>query len=256
MIDQQEGTEEFLGRLISTALAQERLQGISAILNMIAERFEASGCALWELGGPIEDPSNDTLFILAEWFEDGGFMGIDSLDIDTSVSGKAVQKGKAQYIESLEDSRVDCQKDNLIDLGIREYASIPVCFASDHPGALTVYRRRQIGWPPAAKQQLERIAPLISGLYEAIHNRVRAGVMQEANRLLQKHSIATAKHPLARRQVTKTVSDLAKLIADSFHCLEVSIFLRDPGFDGSKARLIATTWNPDLLTYPSSEMSG
>ncbi len=241
--DSPEATDEFLSRLILMALRQEHLQGISVVLRMIAERFDASGCALWELGS---QPNEGTLFILAEWFEDGRFMGIHDLSLEHSVSGLAISTGKPQAIKDLEDSRVRHRHEVLERLRIENLVASPVGFEVGGSGTLTLYRRKARAWSGIDLTQLQCLAPPVSALYEALHNRVSSSVVQDVNRLLQRHPIATAKTVMSRGQVLGIVGDLAQLIEKTFRCIEVSIFLRDPTIDGKTVPMAATTWErPD-----------
>ena len=56
---------EVLSRLVTTALAQDKLSGLSEIIGIIAKSVNAPIAILWQIA---PEPVKDTLFMLAEWF--------------------------------------------------------------------------------------------------------------------------------------------------------------------------------------------
>lgn len=229
-------SDAFLSRLTSTSLEQKHLQGVSEILRQLAEFFHASGCALWH---PADD---DTIFVLAEWFEGDRFMGIHDLPIDDSISGKTIITGQFEYVDDISDPETGKRRDILQQLGIQELGSIPIELDEDQMGALTLYRREKLGWSEEDKTQLTHFAPLISALYAALHHRVSASVLQEANQLFRRYRGHLSQAPPSPETTTAALDDIAQLIGETFRCIEVSIFLRDPESDGTKVPLVSTTW--------------
>ena len=71
---QKKQTEIHLQTLVSTALAQSKLAGLSEMLKCVAESAGADGVVLWEvaLGARLEgDSPSGHLFILSQWFKGG-----------------------------------------------------------------------------------------------------------------------------------------------------------------------------------------
>lgn len=230
-------SDAFLSQLTSKSLEQKHLQGISTILSHLAGYFYASGCALWH---PAD---NDSIFVLAEWFEGDHFMGIHDLPIDDSISGRAITSGQFESVESIEDSRTGLRRDILRDLGIQELGAIPIELDEGQLGALTLYRRDRRGWSEQDKTQLRNFAPLVSALYAALHNRVSSSVLQEANQLFRRFRSNMPQSANSRQAAKEALTDVVQLIQRTFSSLEVSVFLRDPDTDGAKVPLVATTWD-------------
>src|SRR5687768_3952929 len=79
-------TSSHLVSLVSTALDQNQLSGVSVMLKSIAESLSSSGCILWRK----EEISTRHLFIVAQWFPNQR-CDLRRLPLGQSKTGKAVR---------------------------------------------------------------------------------------------------------------------------------------------------------------------
>lgn len=235
-----------LADLVVAALSQDRLSGLSAMLEILAKNFSAAGSILFELvpDQPRKgDQEEGNLYVLAEWFEGRKIAGFYDLSLRRSVSGRAIRTGEPQWIDDAKtDKRVSHHRDFIVDAGIQSLASLPVGFADGKRGALGIYRANRQPFSDEEKDALDEFAVLVPSLYEAVRNRVSFELVQRTNLLLQRAPLEVGKASTPQGEIRDVLENVTHLLTENLNCLEASIYLRDPQLEPDSVHLQATTW--------------
>ncbi|MCI0488511.1 MAG: GAF domain-containing protein [Blastocatellia bacterium] len=231
--------------LVSTALKQDSLAGLSEMLKCIAEAVDADGCILWELapGSDLKsDPPTGHFFILAGWFRDKWNLALHNLPLD-SIVGEAVINQKPVNVQDIrQNQRVFMNHPVLQSPPVKTFCSVPVRFRDKANGAVNVYRNAPKPFDEKEIAEVEEMASLIPALYQAIRHKVSFGLIQRINEILHKAELRAPTAPLLSKEVRKVFQDICDSISHTFQSVETSIFLEDSIEAPGRFKLIATTW--------------
>lgn len=154
-------TEELFTKLLTTALHQDRRSGTSEVLREIAEAFDSQGCVLWceRLGG---SRTEGTLFVLAQWVEEGSIWALHDLPIRESLTGEAILTRRVVVNNDLSHSkRAYLRRGLVLRSGFERLCSAPLSFTIDGKtlrGALNLFRKDR----PFDDTDVQRIGGLAS----------------------------------------------------------------------------------------------
>jgi signal transduction histidine kinase len=237
---------ELIG-LVTEALQQDRLSGLSQVLMSIARTVDAYGCILWEAWpDSVFDPTapSGRLSVLAESFADGRICALLDLPLARSFTGSAVLKGKTQVTQDItDDPRVflDAGDSFLKAAGIRRICSVPVQLSEGGRGALSVYRQDDALWSEDEIDCVEKIAALLPALYRTLHDKVGLSLLRRVKDTLDKVNFFGAS-VLNTEGMRGILGTACRLIAEAFDCLETSLYLEDARAGSGVFEMMATTW--------------
>ena len=275
---------EKITSITTCALDKRDLHGIVDVLRNIALELDACGCILWETD-PWAEITNDihtsigtgNLHVFARWICDEISMPLQELPLNESASGRAIIEKKTV---TKEDIRTDAgtYKDNqwIFDVQMTSFCAVPIKFDADYyNGALCVHRRREIR--PFTKEEqmlIEQIAGLIPPLYQAVRNRVGHDLLSKTNKVLERAERGAKDKEIEKKsqsdisesyveeqeeddefvEITGGLQNICMQVAETFQCIETSLFLKNDFRLGGKFNLIATThpeWTEDKEVYDS-----
>lgn len=260
--------EEKFEDLISLALTRKEMYGIVDVLQKIAESVDASGCILWETDpwANVESvPPTGKLYVFASWFSDEINLLLRELDIDKSANGRAIVSGE---IISIPDMNVDprTHKDDYSrhEAKLTSMCIAPIKLASDHYNAsLSVYRKDAVR-PFTEEEQkfIAQVARLIPQLDQAIRDKVRRYISDEIIKILEaaKNTDKPVEDDTGDQVVLKEAfQEVCDLVARTFSCIEVSLFLENRFEKENLFKLIATSysdWTGEKKTYRPEQDKG
>jgi signal transduction histidine kinase len=237
---------ERLMTLVETALSQDKLSGISEMLRSIAEALDACGCILWEVapGSKIDEtPPSGHLFVLAQWFCDDRIRVIMDLPLDRSVVGSAILSGESVNVEDVwQDERVYTDGPYLSQAGIKSMCAAPLDPGGGIRGVVSLYRNSNAPFGAQEVAQAERLISLVPALYHAIRDRVSSKLIGQVNDILQEADLRAPLTPFSADEAGKVFQQICALVAETFQCVETSIFLEDQFESPGEYNLVATTW--------------
>jgi signal transduction histidine kinase len=231
--------------LVSTALKQNDLSGLSEMLRSIAEAVEADGCILWELapGSDLEsEPPRGHFFILAGWFKDKWNLALHNLPLDSIVGKAVIQQRVINVPNVMQDNRVFMEHPILQRTPVKTFCSVPVHFRDETKGAVNVYRNTHRPLNDEELAKVYEMASLIPSLYQAIRDKVSLGLIQRINETLHEAELRAPDTPLSREEVKRVFQVICDSVSDAFRSVETSIFLEDRLETPGNFELIATTW--------------
>jgi signal transduction histidine kinase len=264
MVDPASGYERSSARvmaLVSAALKQDTLSGMSEMLRCIAESVNAAGCLLWELapGSGLEtDPPTGHFFTLASWFRDRWNLALHNLPVN-SVVGRAVIEGTTINVPDVrKDPRVFRNHPALQSAPINSFCSIPIRFQDGTYGALNVYSNAPGSFDDAELTTIEELVSLVPTLYENVQHRVSLGLIQHITRTLHEAEIRARDNPLPTDEIAAVMQEICEAVGQTFQSVEASIFLDGGIVSTGDFRLAATTWRGSFRkkTYHSSRKEG
>ncbi len=157
-------------QLVSTALKQDQLSGLSEMLKSIAEAVNACGCILWEVAPganlEVQRPSG-RLFVLAEWFRDSRVIAMHDVPLSNSVIGAAIlDSAPINVPDVLRDDRVYRHPAFLVEAKIKTMCVVPIGILADSEagGSLSLYRNEPIPFTDEEVAVVEQLAKLIPDL--------------------------------------------------------------------------------------------
>src|SRR5947209_7271752 len=244
--------EDKFADLISLALAQREMHGIVEVLQKIAESVDASGCILWETDpwADVEStPPTGKLYVFASWFCEGIKLPLREINIHDSANGSAIV---TREVINVDDMKTDprTHKDDY-SLQVANFTSMcvaPIKFASDHYNAsLCVYRKDEVR-PFTEEEQkfIAQFANLITRLDQAIRDKVRRHVSEEIIKILEaakkndKLGDNDAGDPAGFNEAFQQVCNH---VAETFGCIEASLFLENRFEKENQFELIATSYS-------------
>jgi len=238
---------EHLMTLVETALSQDKLSGISEMLRSITEALDACGCILWEVapGSKLDEtPPSGHLFVLAQWFRDDRIRVILDLPLGRSVSGEAVLSRKPVNVEDIwRDERVyKSAPPYLRQAGIKSMCAAPLDSDGGIRGVVSLYRDSDVPFSAREVAQVEQLASLVPALYHAMRDRVSSKLIGQVNDILQEADLRAPLASFSADEVGKVFQQICVLVAETFQCVETSIFLEDQFESPGDYNLIATTW--------------
>ena len=238
--------------LVQTALAQDRLSGISEMLRCIAEGLNGCGCILWEVA-PVskidEDPPSGHLFVLAQWFRDESVRVIQDLPLNQSASGAAVLGNESiNVIDVWNDERVYKSAPYLRQAGIKSMCSVPLDPRGGIFGVVSLYRDSDIPFNSLEVGQAEQMVSLVPALYHAIRDMVSSKLIGQVNKILQEADLRAVPTSFPVEDLKKVFQQICNLVTETFQCFETSILLEDQYQSPGEFSIVATTWpRPDLF---------
>lgn len=243
-----------LMRVVGTTLKEEKLSGLSVMLGAIAKELGASGCLLWECinkGDRVDSNADDNLFVLAQWFNDGSVQATKQIPLNGTITGRAITKKTPQLVtEAKEDPGYYHPAMFLEEAKIESIASFPIKFHDDVEGAVSLYWNVKKEFTETDQSLGAQLSSLVPAFYQAIRDRAVSELTRGVNEILQEADSQSASY-LPKEEMKQVLSRIAELIADTFQCLEASIYLEDSLESPDKFHLMATTWDrPADLKQP------
>lgn len=228
-----------LAKLVTTALAQDKLSGLSEMLGVIAKSIEAPIAILWQ---QTPKPIEDTLFMLAEWFEEPQDFPtyFHTLKRTTAAtSWRAIDTGEWQTKSGNEKLNSPFFK----EFGIKGMLSIPLYSKKSDSDqkkyALNFYWTTD---PNLTEEQNQAhidkaifFAQLLLDLYHSLTDKVSYTVVNYCNNALSKLNNESS-------NFIKVSEEICNFIAETLHVREVSIYLFDDPENNDSCTLQATTW--------------
>ncbi len=228
--------------IVELALSQSRPSGLSEALRAMAQAVRADGCILWESKAQARVDEAGTLFVLAQSFSQAHACAVHDLPL-RSVTGDAIRSGKTQQVPDIDgDSRVQKTDDFFVRTSIASFFAVPVAISDDAPGALNFYYRRRSAFLAEDIREGERLARLVTPLYRATMDRMTRKLLVKLNETLRAADEGHTRRAHAKGAKLPALDAICTAIAETFECLEASIFLTDPLADPGEYRLKATTW--------------
>jgi signal transduction histidine kinase len=224
--------------------------GVQQMLACIADCMSACGCVLWE-ASPYSDFSTDPpraqLYAVASFFTmPGDAFTMHNLSLEDSATGFVVRTTRPQFgSDGTLHGRI-VEHPYLQAHRITQLCAVPINLTGTQPGALTVYRRT--GEPPFKEDDehaLVKIARIVPPIFASVREKAILALISQVEQILQRSERADAQPltPQAKREVLRTICDA---VAETFHCLEVSLFLEDLLEPFNLYALQATTWGGSI----------
>ncbi len=236
---------ELLAKLVSTALAQTELAGLSAMIGVIAQAVDAPIAILWQVA---PEPVKDTLFILAEWFDTpqdqrSYFHTLEKSTAPTTF--RALETGKPQPREPIDPKDYEF----FADLNIKGLVSIPITDTKNvkEQYALNLYWKTPSPLSPEDNHRhidkASFLASQLLDLYNALVDKVSYSLVSSCNQSLNKLNTKEIGHQAVAKEVCENISSILQ-------AHEVTFYLSEKSHDNKHFQLQATTWQPsDVKPY-------
>ncbi len=206
-----------------SALAQDRLSGINAMMQSIGKAFGACACVLWELTpgvSPNKRSTEEFLFGLAHWPLDAHVPSFK-----TPARFVTSEVARTQETRNVPDVTSDphvLQTDFLKSLRAKTMCSVPVRFLDGSLGALNVYKNVPAPLTGQEIQQLENFARLVPPFYQTIRDKVSFKLLQQVNTVLDEAERQAAQIPLTLEQIKIVQSEsIEKTLKQKFLNAEI-----------------------------------
>lgn len=218
-----------LEALVRAALEGDAREGITRLLQKVAELTGSFGCALWREATRRSGPAKH-FTLLASWFDaEQSYLGIHTLPFKGTIVGKAAvsRSGSATDNRLAANRNPNCNLKFLQSHNIDKVAAHRLTFLSKRTGVLTLYRRR--GVPNEADYsghdltQLSAITDLLPYLYSGARQKAAFNLLKEVESLLR-HASESLPSPRKRQSLLASVG---AALAKTFHSVETSIFVED-----------------------------
>ncbi|MGB7923154.1 MAG: GAF domain-containing protein [Pyrinomonadaceae bacterium] len=243
---------DHIARMVSTALGQEKLVGIVEVLKSISESVNAVGCILWEVAPwadfNSEPPAGD-LFVLASWFSEHLELPLHKIPLSGSANGLAIVTQKLQNVPSMkDDERTFKHEFSIKEAKLTSMCAVPITFQEGQPtmASLCVYRNEpDHPFNDEEEQLITQEAELIPPLYQAIRDRVGRLLLSDINTILDKaEQEAKNAGDLASKigKIKEGLKEVCREVADTFQCVETTLFLENRMEAENSFKLFATTW--------------
>jgi signal transduction histidine kinase len=259
MTEQKDATipaKAHLKHLVSTALSQSELSGLSNMLRCIAESVGGYGCILWvapaELKA-VKDRSSQFLFVLGQWMSDPQIAVLHKINTYESATGRAVRTQSVVNIGNIheEDSGVFNDSRFFSQTGIVSMCSIPINPRPDVQGALNIYRTSPGKFDEEELDRIQEMLSLFPALYQTVSDKVSLDIIGKVNEYLHRAELLAPDRPLSKTQVKRILGLICRFISESFQCYETSIFLEDRIESPGLFEVMATTWPVKPIKKPS-----
>ncbi len=241
--------------LVTTALNKNALSGLSEMLRVIAEAMNSYGCILWQVapGADLNShPPTGHLFVLAEWFDDEKDLIIHNMPLQPSIPGEAILTWSPVNVNDAQhDNRVYQGTNWLKSAGIKTICAIPIRFRDNAIGTVSLYRKTSILFSQAEIEEIKLLAQLVPDLYQAIQDRVSRNLTQRMIDIFHEADLRASSLPLSEEDIKNVFRRVCDSVAETFQCVEASIFLESPFGVPGKYKLLATTWPSDI--HPGKE---
>lgn len=220
-----------LAELLKVGSDARDLSQASSLLAVVANRLRAEGCILWSVSPrPVPEmensPPSGFLHAIAASFAPGTPLRFNRVPIAGSPTGEVIVSQRPSRITDLVGRRSTYRTSKtLIDSGLRAFAAVPVTFADDERGALSVYRRRPVRFSREDEQRLAVFAGAIPAIHVWLWDRIGLRLVSECDEILQKEE---AKIQEDGEPFFPVLDQVCERIAATLSSREVSIFLDDP----------------------------
>lgn len=259
--------EDKFADLISLTLTRKEMYGIVDVLQKIAESVDAAGCILWETDpwANVESvPPTGKLYVFASWFSDEINLLLREIDIDKSANGLAIVSGE---IISIDDMNVDprTHKDDYSRhvAKLTSMCIVPIKLASDHYNASLSLYRKDVVKPFTEEEQkfIAQVAGLITQLDQAIRDKVRRYVSDDIIKILEatKNTDKPGEGVAGDQILKEAFQRVCNRVAETFSCIEASLFLENRFEKENQFDLIATSyadWTGEKTTYRPEQDKG
>jgi len=111
-LTQRDTTHAHIVELVSTALRQDKLSGISEMLRTVAEAINAYGAILWQVtpGSDLDaSPLKGSLFVLAQWLQDDYRFALHDLPLESATGEAILNQVSVNVADVWTDPRVDAE---------------------------------------------------------------------------------------------------------------------------------------------------
>lgn len=237
-------SKSHVAELVTMALNQDSLSGLSEMLKTIALSVNADGCILWE-ARPGSDfnssPPKGHFFILAGWFKDNWKLALEDLPLNSAV-GRAVITQQAINSERVRDSREFLSHPILQTTSVKTFFCVPVNFLDGTKGALNVYRYVPVPLYESEQRIVEEQAVLVPSLYQTIRDRVSLRLIRKVDDILHEAETGQLDPKAISETATKVCQKICDEVGSTFQCIETSIFLEDTLEAAGQYKLMSTTW--------------
>ena len=218
------------------------------MLKCISEAVQAYGCILWEVtpGANLKSsPPEGRLFVLAEWFQDGSVITTHDLPLTGSVNGAVVLNQQSANIPNIhQDERV--YHDRFITNAsiFQTMCVVPVSFSDreNARGTLSLYRKTPVPFTEEEFARVQLMALLIPELYQAIRDKVSRELIHQVDEILHQADLLAKGEPLSKDNMKEVLHQVCVQVAETFQCIETSIFMEDRFEAADEYRLVGTTW--------------
>jgi len=231
--------------LVSTALCQDQPSGICEMLRSLALSMDAYGCLLWEAARPPGGGhgTEGQLYVLAQWVQDSRIFAIHDLPFD-SAPGDAILRNIPVVVSNLSS---DAGAHELsLRAGVKSLCCVPLTFHDGARGAVEIYWQSSRALEESDVRKLEDAVSLVPALYQSITDKVSYKLMGAVNEAVQEGARRSLASTGGKEWAGEIFDRLAALLASTFRCLEVAIFLEDRLQKPGAFELAATTC-PDYL---------
>jgi signal transduction histidine kinase len=245
--------------IVSSALQQGELFGIVDVLKEIAQAVEACGCILWETD-PWADLKSDSpegnLYVFASWF-DGFDLPLQEIPLsDKSVNKIAIKTQETVLVENMQtDPRIYKHDFSMIVAKFTSMCIVPISFDADGKinASLSVYRRLVVNEFKLAEQRfIEQVAKLIPSLFQAIRYKVRHHKLKAVIDILEDAKQKAKADNDNIEEINKGFKKVCEEVAETFGCIETSLFLENKLEKENLFNLVATSysdWTSEKKVY-------
>ncbi len=267
---QQQGNQVMT--LVSTALRQKELAGLSEMLMCIAKAVNAYGCILWEVA-PLcnldTDPPEGRLFVLAEWFDDKSVFATHNMSLTESVNGSVIINQEPLNIPNIREDKLaysnPANKQVIDSMKLETMCSVPVTFTEreknkSSKGTISLYRNIPVPFTDNEFSQVQQLALLVPELYQAVRDKVGRELIYEVNEILHDADLRAVSTLLSKDGMKEVLQQVSNTVAKTFKCIETSIFMQDRFDTDAEYHLVSTTWNfwtkPRKVVYRADAKEG
>ncbi len=244
--------DDYLAEVVLTAFGQGELSGLSEILKRISEAVHAYGCIIWEVapGSNLEsEPLKGRLFVLAEWFQDGNVFAEHDMPLVESVEGAVIISQKPENVTNIQqDVRANsnpASRRASDTLNFKTICAVPINFtdSKNTKGVVSLYRNAPDPFTEEEIARIRQMARMIPALYQAIRDRVSQKLIRQVSEVLHEADLRASGKLLLVDEMKRVWDQICSVVAETFQCIETSIFMEDPLEMAGAYRLAGTTWN-------------
>lgn len=218
-----------LEALVKAALEGDAREGITRLLQKVAELTGSFGCALWREAN--RRPGSAKHFtLLASWFDaHRSYLGIHTLPFKGTIVGRAAaaKTGRATDNRLTDNRNPNCSLKFLQHHNIDKVAAHRFEFLSERTGVLTLYRRRDVpneeDYTEDDLRLLSTITNLLPYLYSGARQKAAFNLLKEVESLLRHASESLP----SQRKRQFLLASVGAALTKTFHSIETSIFIED-----------------------------